>query len=135
MPARSNFPPAAGERKKRRRRARNHGRRAEIFAALFLGLKGYRILARGFRVDGGEIDLIAIKSDSIVFVEVKLRPTLDEARLAIDATKRRRMSRAAKVWLTANPWAVAMTLRGDAMALAPWRWPQHSPAAIELDIG
>jgi putative endonuclease len=135
MPARSNLPPAAAERKRRRRRALDGGRRAEIFAALFLMLKGYRILARRYRVNGGEIDLIAAKSDSIVFVEVKLRPTLDEAWLAVDATKRRRMSRAANVWLAANPWAMKMSLRGDAVALAPWRWPQHSIAAIELDMG
>ena len=68
-------------------------------------------------------------------VEVKLRPTLDEAWLAIDAIKRRRMSRAANVWLTANPWAMQMSLRGDAVALSPWRWPQHGIAAITLDIG
>lgn len=121
--------------RKKRRRALGHGRRAEIIAALFLRLKGYRILARGFRIDGGEIDLVARRADTIAFVEVKLRPTLVEARLAIDAAKRRRMSRAAKVWLAAHPWAVAMNLRGDALALAPWHWPRHDRAVIELDIG
>lgn len=135
MPARSNFPPAAAERKKRRRRAHDRGRHAEALAALYLTLKGYRILARGFRVDGGEIDLVAAKAGAVAFVEVKFRPTLAEAQCAIDATKRRRMSRAANVWLAANPWAVAYTLRGDALALAPWRWPHHSPAAVELEIG
>jgi putative endonuclease len=135
MPARSNLPPVDAERKNRRRRAHDGGRRAEIFAALFLRLKGYRILARRYRINGGEIDLIAAKSDSIVFVEVKMRATLTEALLAIDATKRRRMSRAANVWLAANPWAVEMSLRGDAVALAPWRWPQHGIAAIPLDLG
>ncbi len=135
MPARSNLRPATAERKRRGRRALDDGRRAETLAALFLMLKGYRILARRYRVNGGEIDLVVAKSDAIVFVEVKLRPTLDEAWFAVDATKRRRMSRAANVWLAANPWAVQMSLRGDVVALAPWRWPQHSIAAIELDIG
>jgi putative endonuclease len=134
MPARSNSQRADAERRKRRR-AHNHGRHAEIFAALYLRLKGYRILARRYRVNGGEIDLIAVKSDAVAFVEVKMRPSLLEARLAIDATKRRRMSYAVKVWLAANPWAMQRILRGDAVALAPWRWPHHSHAAIELDIG
>jgi putative endonuclease len=121
--------------REKRRRARGHGRRAEIIAALYLRVKGYRILVRGFRIDGGEIDVVAKRFDTIAFVEVKVRPTLGEALVAIDAAKRRRMSRAARVWLAANPWAAAMTLRGDALALAPWHWPQHHRAAIELDIG
>jgi putative endonuclease len=134
MPEPSNFQRADAERRKRRR-AHDYGRHAEVFAALYLRLKGYRILAHRYRVNGGEIDLIAVKSDAVAFIEVKMRPSLLEARLAITATKRRRMSRAVKVWLAANPWAMQSTLRGDALALAPWRWPHHSHAAIELDIG
>ena len=43
-----------------RRKAYGRGRRAEALAAWWLRLKGYRILARGFRVAAGEIDLIAL---------------------------------------------------------------------------
>jgi putative endonuclease len=130
----SNFRLAPGEAKKRRRKALGLGRRAEDLAALFLIFKGYRILARRYRVKGGEIDLVAKRADAIVFVEVKMRPTLSGARIAIDATKRRRLSRAANVWLAANPWAIHSTLRCDAVALAPWHWPHHAIAAVELDI-
>ena len=35
------------------------GRRAEFWAALYLRLKFYRIIARNLRLPGGEIDLIA----------------------------------------------------------------------------
>lgn len=118
-----------------RRRANGFGLRAERFAALVLRLWGYRILACRYRVKGGEIDVVARRGDTIAFVEVKARPTLDEARTAIDFAKRRRMSRAAGVWLRANPWAASLTLRGDAVYLAPWRWPRHATAAIELDLG
>ena len=134
MPGQSNWQPAPVEADKRRR-ALLSGRRAEAAAALFLRLKGYRILARRFSVNGGEIDLIARKFDAIVFVEVKMRPKLVDAMTAIDARKRRRMSRAAGVWLAANPWAARLTLRGDAIYLAPWRWPRHAIAALPLDIG
>jgi putative endonuclease len=130
-----HFAATPSERKKRRRRAHDNGGRAEALAALLLALKGYRILARRFKIDGGEIDLVAAKADVVAFVEVKLRPTLDEARLAIDFAKCRRMSRAANAWLAANPWAADRNLRGDSIALAPWRWPDHNPGAIELDIG
>jgi putative endonuclease len=104
-------------------------------AALFLRLKGYRILARRFYVNGGQIDLIAQKFDAIAFVEVKIRPTLLEAMTAIDARKLRRMSRAASVWLAASPWAARLSLRGDAIYLVPSRWPHHAIAALPLDIG
>ena len=56
-----------------RRRSERAGRRAEWIGALILTLKGYRILARRFRVHSGEIDLIARRGDVIAFIEVKAR--------------------------------------------------------------
>jgi hypothetical protein len=53
---------------------------AERLAAIALRLKGYRILACRYRVHGGEIDIVARRADTIAFVEVKVRPTLDEAK-------------------------------------------------------
>jgi putative endonuclease len=58
---------------------------------MVLRLKGYRILAFRFRVRGGEIDIVARRGDTIAFVEVKVRPTIDEALAAIDEVKRRRI--------------------------------------------
>jgi putative endonuclease len=117
-----------------KRRARNFGLRAEWIAAAWLSLKGYRILARRFSVAGGEIDIVARRGGAVAFVEVKARPVLDEAATAISETKRRRMSRAARVWLTRNPWAMSATLRGDAVFVAPRRLPRHLPAAYLLDL-
>jgi len=118
-----------------RRKAHLFGLLAEGFAILALRLKFYSILARRYRVQGGEIDIVARRGDAIAFVEVKARPTLDEAMMAIDFVKRRRLSRAARIWLAANPWAAALTLRGDAVFIAPWRWPRHGIAVVELDLG
>jgi len=118
-----------------RRRRLAGGLRAERAASLFLRCKGYRILARRFCITGGEIDIIAQRGDTIAFVEVKLRATLLDAQTAIDNAKRQRMTRAARVWLVANPWAAQLTLRGDAVYLSPWRWPHHAIAAVALDIG
>src|SRR5256885_564521 len=78
-------------------------------------LRGYRILACRYQVRGGEIDIVARHADTVAFVEVKVRPTLDEARTAIDFVKRRRISHAAKTWLASNPWAAPLTWRGDAV--------------------
>ncbi len=117
-----------------KRRAHLFGRRAEWIAAAWLILKGYRILARRFSVAGGEIDIVARRGDVVAFVEVKARPGLDEAATAIGEAKRRRISSAARVWLTRNPWAMGATLRGDAVWVAPGRFPRHLPAAYLLDI-
>jgi putative endonuclease len=124
----------ASERTARRREAHIYGLRAESVAALLLRLKGYTILARRFVVAGGEIDLVARRGGSIGFVEVKARADLEVAAIAISATKRRRIGRAARVWLTRNPWAAGLTLRGDAVFVARGRLPRHEPDAYRLEI-
>ncbi|ACK49272.1 protein of unknown function UPF0102 [Methylocella silvestris BL2] len=118
-----------------RRAALWQGRMAERAAILALRLKRYAILERGYRIHGGEIDIIARRGDTIAFVEVKARPTMDGALQSITPQKRRRICRAARVWLASHPYAAAMTLRGDAVFVAPWRWPHHVAAAVELDFG
>jgi len=117
-----------------RRRAHEHGLRAEWIAALWLIAKGYRILARRFVVRGGEIDLVVRRGETIAFVEVKARGDLEAASDALDAVKRRRLSWAARVWLTQNPWAVGSTLRGDAVLVVRGRLPRHAPEAYTLDL-
>jgi putative endonuclease len=122
------------ERTERRRVAHLWGIEAESVAALLLRLKGYRILARRFVVSGGEIDLIAKRGGAIAFVEVKARADMEVAAIAISAAKRRRIARAARVWLARNPWAAGLILRGDAIFVAPGRLPRHAPSAYRLMI-
>lgn len=118
------------------RRARHlGGLRAETLAALWLTCKFYKIIARRYRVRGGEIDIIAKRGRTIAFVEVKARGTLEEAMTAITEEKRRRFSRAASRWLAVNPWAVNYVLRADAVFVAPRRLPLHLEAAMELILG
>ena len=117
-----------------RRRAHLFGLHAESIAALLLRLKGYQVIARRFAAGGGEIDLVARRGATIAFVEVKARDDLDAAAEAITAAKRRRVSRAARVWLARNPWAAALNLRGDAVFIAPGRLPRHLAAAYSLRL-
>ncbi len=119
---------------RRRKKARAFGLHAESLAAAWLRLKFYKILARNFSAAGGEIDLIARRGDVIAFVEVKARPSLEQAGFAIDAAKAARVSRAAGLWLVANRWAVGLSFRGDAVYIAPWRPPRHVEAAVPLDL-
>ncbi len=125
-------PPGGGLAK--RRRARGFGIRAEWAALAFLLATGHRVLARNYLIRGGEIDLIAAKRGTILFVEVKARASLDEARIAVTPEKRRRISRAAAHWLTRNRWAAQYTLRGDAIFIAPRKWPVHEANVYELNL-
>lgn len=118
----------------RRRATFLRGHRAERIALLFLLLKGYRPLARRYAANGGEIDLIVTRGDTIAFVEVKARGLMDDALTAITPAKRRRFSRAARAWLSRHPWAATKTWRADAVFVAPRRWPQHVIAAFELEM-
>ncbi len=77
------------------------GDRGERLAASTLRRKGYRILAYQCRGRLGELDLIALDRDCVVFVEVKTRSTDRAGRPgeAVDASKRRRITQAAIAWL------------------------------------
>ncbi len=71
----------------------------------------------------------------MAFVEVKARADAGAALDAITGAKRRRIARAAAVWLARNPWAAGATFRGDAVLVAPRRWPRHLPDAFPVPIG
>jgi putative endonuclease len=119
--------------REKRLRAGLFGRRAEQLAILFLRARGYRIIGRTYIVRGGEIDIIARRGSALAFVEVKARPRLEDALIAITPAKQRRMSVAAR-WLGANEWAMRCSLRGDLVAIAPWRMPRHLVGAVELRL-
>jgi putative endonuclease len=57
------------------RRAR--GALGEEIAAAFLALRGYRITERNYRSGHREIDLVAERGRSVIFVEVKMRVSSD----------------------------------------------------------
>ncbi len=70
------------------------GDRGEQEAARFLRQQGLKILHRGYRTDHGEIDLIALEGDVVVFVEVKARRRGVPAE-AVTPEKQRRLTLAA----------------------------------------
>lgn len=80
---------------------REAGQWGEEIAARYLESHGWRILARGFRVRGGEIDLVAARDGMLAFVEVKTRrnPSRDDGRGAVHGAKQRRLTRAAGLFL------------------------------------
>lgn len=109
----------------RHRRAQTQGRWAEHAVAQYLRLKGYRILARGYRAPEGEIDIVARRGRVLVLVEVKARPSVEAAAYAIAPRQRRRIERAALRFLSNHPRHAGCDLRFDAILVSPWRLPRH----------
>ncbi len=116
-----------------RRQAYVYGLEAEWLAAALLRCKGYRILARRYVAAGGEIDLVAERLGTVVFVEVKARGTIEAARLTMTPDKCRRISRAARVFL-AQRGRLPQTIRLDAIFMAPGCLPRHEHAVGTIDI-
>lgn len=102
-----------------RRRAYRRGHRAEKLAALLLLLKGYRIVARRYSSPYGEIDLIARRGRSLVFVEVKARPTKREALESITSSQRQRIAAAARAYLQSRQESASLLCRFDVITYSP----------------
>jgi putative endonuclease len=114
-----------------RRRCERRGRLAEFVAAALLCLKGYRILARRWRTNGGEVDLIAVRGRRLAFVEVKQRPTWEEAEAAKTAKQAQRMASVASRWVWRHPRYREHEIGLDAVLLVPGRLPRHQPNALQ----
>jgi putative endonuclease len=81
---------------------------AEQVVAERLTLEGWRILARNARTRFGELDLVGLDGEALVFVEVKAgrsgassgpaRPVL-----AVGPAKQRRLRTLARAWLAGTP--------------------------------
>jgi putative endonuclease len=78
------------------------GQRGEAAAARYLRKKGYRIIALGDRLKHrDELDIVACRGRTIVFVEVKTRASADAGHPAeaVDAAKQRRLTKLAVTFL------------------------------------
>lgn len=109
----------------RRRRREQGGRDAERAAALWLTLKGYRVLATRAKTAAGEIDLIAIKGNILAFIEVKARARRATAIEAVTPGARRRIEQAARIWCTSRRGMEKRNWRFDIIAVTPGRLPEH----------
>ena len=105
------------------------GRAAEWTAALWLTAKGYRILARGFRVAGGELDIVALppfwQPPMVVFVEVRAGGSREAAAESVNAGKREKVAWAASQFCARRRKLAQLPWRFDLILLAPGRWPYH----------
>ena len=120
-------------RAKRGALARRSGRSAEVFCALWLMAKGYRLLGFRLRTPMGEIDLLVARGKVVAVVEVKRRTTIAAALDAVTWRQRDRLRRAAASIASRRPAFQDADIRLDLIALAPGRWPRHIPDAWRAD--
>lgn len=78
---------------------RTTGDLGEELAKRYLSKKGYKIIERNYRCVLGEVDIIAMKDDILVFVEVKTRKSTDYApEDSVTAKKRSKLLTIAKYY-------------------------------------
>ena len=116
-------------RQARGKAARLSGRRAEVWAAIWLMAKGYRILGFRLKTPQAEIDLLAQKGEVLAVVEVKSRTSLAAALEAVGWDQRERLRRAGQALAAGRPALRNAAVRLDLIALAPGKLPRHSPDA------
>lgn len=97
------------------------GREGEDRAAAFLEAAGMNIIARNVRSQRGEIDLIALDGEVIVFVEVKTWSALgiEELQYGIDGKKQCRIIETAKYFLSSHREYNGMAVRFDVVFIGP----------------
>ncbi len=80
------------------------GAEGERIAEKFLRRQRYVILQRNYRCRAGEIDLVALDRDAVVFIEVKTRvvPGFGTPFEAVHPRKQRQIVRAAQHYLSDN---------------------------------
>ena len=95
------------------RRAR--GAAVEAAALAWLQAQGLRLLARNARSKVGELDLVLRDGASVVFVEVRYRAgaAYGGGAASVDAAKRRKLVRAAQVFLQRQPALAQCPCRFD----------------------
>lgn len=91
------------------------GEWAEFQASKIMAQNGYEVLARNYHSRFGEIDLIALMDQTLIFVEVKARAKTSHA-LAIETitiSKQKKIYKTAMIFLQQNPEYEALYYRFD----------------------
>ncbi|MGH9464094.1 MAG: YraN family protein [Thermoanaerobaculia bacterium] len=97
---------------------------AEAAAADWLVGRGYEILERNFDTPAGEIDLVARDGETLCFIEVKARavPDCGSPLEAVDDRRRRRLGRAASLYLVHHEWSGPCRFDVVGMSPGPRGW-------------
>ncbi|NOY41618.1 MAG: YraN family protein [Planctomycetes bacterium] len=108
---------------RRRLQPASLGERGEQQAARFLRRQGYKVLFLRHRQRYGEVDIIAVDGQTVVFVEVKTRRSEKHGRPAeaVNAHRQQRLTRAALAFLKSHG-LLEYASRFDVIEVI---WPDH----------
>lgn len=85
----------------------NRGVEAEEAACAALIADGWTILGRRMRTKAGEVDAVAEKAGILAIIEIKARPTLAEAAVALTIRQQARLIGACEIILGDHPdWGI-----------------------------
>lgn len=124
---------ARPDRGRTRKKAEARGRRGERIAALWLTLKGWRIIERRARTGAGEIDLVAARGRVLAFIEVKTYASAEAALAAVTVRQQTRLARASALWRARRTRFSRHLPRFDVVAVAPGRLPRHLKGAFQAE--
>ena len=104
------------------------GRRGERLAANYLQANGYEILDRNWHAGHVELDIVARRGETVIFVEVKTRGTdrFGPPEGFVTKRKQRLLSAAAAAYMQANGYEWA--LRFDVVSIV---WPDGEAPVVE----
>ena len=95
------------------------GLRFEGLARQYLSARGLKLMESNYRCRFGEIDLIMRDAQTLCFIEVRFRNSLDfgGASASITPAKQRRIIKAALFYLSAHRQGLNQALRFDALLI------------------
>ena len=98
------------------------GKISEFIARMYFRFKGYKIVAKNYvtgkGTHAGEIDFIACKKKTLVFVEVKERTSLEKAAYALRAEQQIRIRKAAENFIAKHQKYAGFDCRFDAVLIS-----------------
>ena len=99
----------------------NKGRSGEAAAAFYLEKKGIQILEKNFRSRRGEIDIVALDGETLIFLEVKTWSAygIDILEYAINEKKKQKIIETSKYFLSLHRKYRYMPIRFDIIFISP----------------
>lgn len=99
---------------------KNIGNRAEEQACKYLEKNNYKIIQRNFSSKIGEIDIIAYKNDTIIFIEVKYRRSGSHGSAieAVNYRKQKKIIKISKYFLLKNEKYYQNNIRYDVIGIS-----------------
>ncbi len=98
---------------------------AEYLVIIFLLFKGYKILKRRHKTYCGEIDLITIKKDTLVIIEVKARKKIQTVEEVLSTYQQNRITQGTMAFIAKNKKYQNLGIRFDLIIVQSFKITHH----------